>query len=102
MNVDKLDHVQNDAADSLASKFEAMKEHAEHFIHRKMEGMVDEGEAFALTDDEERLLTAYRGFKSRSMPGAVFSWTTPTDSAEIVVPATPSLIHDPRDVSQVR
>lgn len=98
MNSDKFPQLQDRAASSLVDKFAAMKEHAEHVIAEKVEQMKANGEAHELTDDEERMLLAYKAFNARSKPGSVFSWRTPK-TAGIVLPTTTSLIHDPQQVS---
>ena len=57
-----------------------------------------------LTEDESRMLAAYRRFKTRNLDG-IFSWRFSDfdrrneDQHIFLVPDTPSLLHDPRDVS---
>jgi hypothetical protein len=58
--------------------------------------MVEEDKAIILSEDEERLLKAYRQFVAASMPGSTFAWITPEDDTKIMLPETPSIIQDPR------
>lgn len=97
MEADKFERLVENAGGELAAKFDMLREKAECFVHKQVEEMKQRGEAVELGEDELRLLKAYRAFKARSQPGAVFSWSTPVDSA-IVVPSEPCLIVDPREV----
>ena len=77
MNSDKFPELERRATSSLADRFGAMKEHAEHVIAEKVEQMKAEGQAHELTDDEEAMLLSYKRFYARSKPGSVFQWRTP-------------------------
>ena len=99
MNTEKFPELESAASENLASKFQAMKEHAEHIIHEQARQMIAEEKAFELSEDEERMLKAYRAFKNRMTPGAVFSWESPAVENCIVIPESPSLIIDPREVT---
>lgn len=74
VNTEKFQELESESSENLATKFKAMQEHAEHIIREKTQQMISDGRAFELSEDEERMLKAYRGFKNRSAPGSVFSW----------------------------
>jgi hypothetical protein len=65
-------------------------------VQREIEHMKAVGEAYELSDEETRMLTAFRRFKSSCKAGAVFSWQTrPTEG--VTVHADTSLIRDPQE-----
>lgn len=99
MNSEKFERLQDSSAQQLAEKFKAMKEHAEHIVNQRIEAMKSTGEAYELSEDEERMIRAYRSFVTRMRPGAIFSWETPRRNLGIVTPADVSIIRDPQDVS---
>lgn len=98
MNVDKFPELEKRSTTSLADKFGAMKEHAEHVIAEKVQQMKAEGLAHELTDDEEAMLIAYKRFYAKSKPGSVFQWRTPRVQSGIVMPPDVSLILHPQEV----
>lgn len=98
MNSEKFPELERRSASSLADKFGAMKEHAEHVIAEKVQEMKASGEAHELTDDEEAMLIAYKRFYAKSKPGSVFQWRTPRVQQGIVTPTTVSLILHPQEV----
>ena len=64
-------------------------------VHDEIERMRASGEALTLTDEEQRILWAFRRFKLRIRKnGEVFTWQTckpegvqlVTDSAEVILP----------------
>lgn len=97
MQADQFERLINQEGSHLASQVKMLREKAEHLIAEHVEALKERGEAFELSEDESRLLMAYRAFKSRSPSGAVFSWKTPEENG-IVLPISPSLIVDPREV----
>ena len=99
MNSEKFPTLERRATDSMTEKLNTLREHAEHFVAQQVEAMKASGEAMELSSDEERLLRAYRGFVTRSKPGAVFSWESSKAGPQIVTPADVSIIRDPSDVS---
>jgi hypothetical protein len=98
MNSDKFPELERRSMTSLADKFGAMKQHAEHVIAEKVQQMKDEGLAHELTDDEEAMLLAYKRFYAKSKPGSVFQWRTPRVQQGIVTPPDVSLILNPQEV----
>lgn len=102
MNIEKFDEVRSKVADELREKLGTLKEHAEHFAHQQLDEMVEKEDAYALTEDEERMLKAYRRFLARANPNQkVFKWKIPKEQG-IVVPPEPSLIQDPSDLSYIQ
>ena len=101
MNSYKFPELERRSTTSLADKFGAMKEHAEHVIAEKVQQMKEDGLAHELTDDEESMLMSYKRFYARSKPGSVFQWQTPRVQFEIVMPPDVSLIQHPQEVSNV-
>lgn len=77
---------------TLAAKLQASK-----VIHNELESMRQEDKILLLSEEEERMIRAFRGFKVRTKPGGVFQWQTRPDAA--VVAGQLSLIQDPQDVS---
>lgn len=96
MQQEKIEELQSEATRALHDQFELCKEHVEHFVDQKIQLKVEKQEILELSEDEERMLIAYRQYIYRSMPGSVFSWITPEDDKIIVTPETPSIIQDPR------
>lgn len=73
---------------------------AQKVIHSEIEAMRAEDKILALTEEEERMLRAFRGFKARTKPGGVFKWQTRKGDTVVAAPET-ALIADPQDVSEV-
>lgn len=99
MNTEKFAELESKASESLVSRMQALREQADQVIHEQVETMKASGAALELSDDEERMLRAYKAFVRRTKPGAVFSWKTPVVPAAIVTPDDVSIILDPQDVS---
>ena len=73
---------------SAAMKDAVRKLEARAIVHETVERMKADGEAFELTEEEEKLLVAFRRFKLRMRKdGEVFTWQT--RKPEGVVLATP-------------
>lgn len=72
---------------------------AQQAVMSEIEAMRREDEILTLTEEEERMLRSFRGFKARTKPGGVFRWQTRPDDAVVGTLET-SLITDPQDVSQ--
>jgi hypothetical protein len=98
MESEKIEDVKSVVIEEMKQHLGTLREHAEHFANRAIASKIESGEAFELSEDEIRLLKSYRAFVLRSKPKSVFSWVTP-DSNELVLPAEPCLIQDPRLVS---
>ena len=97
MQAEKFDDLVENAGESLASRFGLLREKAEHMIAEQVEVMKEQGKAYELSDDEIRLLKAYRRFVARAAAGQVFSWYVPHEVG-IVLPPDVSIIVDPREV----
>lgn len=95
MNRDGIERLTEDVAHGMAGLLHS--EAAELFADQAVSQMVDDGMAIELTDDEERLLKAYRQFRC-SNNGGVFKWRVESER-QLIVPTTPVLIQDPRDMS---
>lgn len=98
MNSEKIPQLIDRSSSTLAEKFAAMKEHAEHVIATEVESMKANGEAHELTDDEEQMLLAYKRFHAKSKPGSVFQWRTPRVQQSIVAPPPAALLVHPQEV----
>ena len=98
MESEKVDKLKSRVMDDMREKLMSLREHAEHFAHQQVEKMVATEEVLELSEDEERLLRAYRAFTARNASG-VFSWTMPEDKRIVTEPPNVSLIRDPREAS---
>ena len=94
----ELNRLQADASERFKELSGAHAEIAEHFVEQELTQRVDKGFVLQLSEDEERLLKAYRSFVARSPGGEAFKWHPPKPEG-IVVPAEPSLLVDPREVN---
>lgn len=102
MNSEQMKSMRNEIASELRERLqvEQAKLVAGELADEVVAGKVERGEAYELTDDEERMLRAYRGFCARSRPGETFKWRCP-EASTIVLPAEPSLIVDPREEPEI-
>lgn len=91
MNTENLERL----ADSVHEKFDGFV--ARKAIEQKIEEMKKDDRVFEMTDEEVRLLKAFRQFKRLRSCGT-FSWQILPDYG-IVLPGDGSLIRDPQDVS---
>lgn len=67
-------------------------------IHQEIELMKEEGKALVLTDEEERMLRAFRRFKLRMRKqGEVFTWQTRMPEGVQIVEETANVV-DPSEV----
>lgn len=69
-------------------------------VRCEIDAMRAEDKILLLTEEEERMLRSFRGFKGRTKTGGVFKWQTRRDDAVVVAPRA-ALITDPQDVSLV-
>lgn len=97
MQSEKFDDLRESISEDMKAHLGTLREHAEHFAAQQVERMLTEGSALELSEDEERMLRAYRSFCSRSAPCSIFSWRSP-DNQQLVLPSAPSLLVDPREV----
>ncbi len=98
MNPDAVKSLRGEIEGSLREQLGTLREHAEHFAVQAVDEMVDKGTAIELSDDEERMLRAYRAFRQRNSSG-VFSWQMPEDKSLITELPEPALLRDPREIS---
>ena len=106
MNQQTYDDVQDDASkrleeqfpDSLTQKLQAAKQ-----IEESLTEMTDQGRVLKLTDEEERMLLAFRQFKCVLIAGrtAKFRWKTRASPGEIIQPPAKALIVDPQDANDL-
>lgn len=99
MNSEKMESLKTGIRGELEKQVGTLKEHAEHFAAQQVEKMVEQEEAYELSDDEERMLKSYRQFVRSSRPGSVFSWKSLRCDNKILLPTEVSLIEDPSNVS---
>ena len=97
MNSDKFQELGDLIQGRLMQQAGLHSEAAEFFAKDAVDQMVEKGSAIELSDDEERMLAAYRRFREKHASG-IFSWVM-EETPGLVLPETPSLIVDPRDVS---
>ena len=71
---------------------------AKAFADDVIQDRVDTGEVIELTDDEQRLLKAYRSFLCRAQQEDVFKWRPPKQDG-IVIAQDPVLIRDAQDLT---
>ena len=98
MQMERFNEMKLSAVEQLAKDTSCLREHAEQVVMEKTQDLIDKGQAYELSDDEERMLIAYRKFIATSKPGAIFSWES-TSEVVIVLPPAAALLLDPRDVS---
>jgi hypothetical protein len=78
---------------TLARKLEARM-----VVEREIEAMKAEGKAHEITEEEIRMIRAFRSFKTRCKAGDVFKWQTrPVEG--VTIHQDTSLIQDPQDRS---
>ncbi len=71
---------------------------ARNVIHSQVENMIETGQAFQLTDEEERLIRSFRSFKAKVHTSrALFRWRTSPDPAVIVSAPERVLVSDPQE-----
>lgn len=63
-----------------------------------LEAMKSEDKILMLTEEEERMLRAFRAFQSGCKPGAVFKWQTRPAEPGVVLAQDTGLIRDPQEV----
>lgn len=97
MHSDESKLIQSDIAKSLEG-LDILREYAKHFAHRVIAKKIDTGKVLELTEDEIRMIKAYRQFVARSQPGKKFKWLT-SNEQNIVIPPDAAFFQDPRDVS---
>jgi hypothetical protein len=100
MQEQKIDELQERSSRTLEELQQAMtrKLEAQSVIHSEIEAMRREDKILALTEEEERLLRSFRGFKARVKPGGVFKWQTRPDEEVVLAPET-AMVTDAQDVS---
>lgn len=101
MQQDEFDALTTRSAQTLEETEELLsrKLRAQDVIRTELEAMRSEDKILMLTDEEERLLRAFRAFKLRTKPGGVFRWQTRPDS-EVVIAQETGLVQDPCEVIQ--
>jgi hypothetical protein len=100
MQEQKIDELEERSSQRLEELQQAItrKLEAQSVIHSEIEAMRREDKILALTEEEERMLRAFRGFKARTKPGGVFKWQTRPDEAVVLAPDT-AMVTDAQDVS---
>lgn len=98
MNVDHMNDCRLSAInDLLKTRGPTMREESELFVSEAMQKKVDDGDAIELSDDELRMVMAYRTFLNGNPSKSVFKWRVEFDNEKLFVPAeTTSLLVDPR------
>lgn len=106
MNQDTLNQIEFESAREIGKILEdfdckvnvRLASVVEQEVARSIELAMANGQVFELTDDEERLLLAYRAFVGRSPGGSIFQWRIPAPVG-IAVPTKQTILTDPRLVS---
>ncbi len=97
MQEQKYDELERRASVSALAD-EIQKLEARSRVHQEIELMKQEGKALVLTDEEERMLRAFRRFKLRMRKdGEVFTWQTRRPEGLQVAQDT-ALILDPAEI----
>lgn len=100
MNSENFNELRDRAAGSvdrtLAEEF--FDQSIRKAILDETEKMVESGQAYQLTDEEERLLRSFRRFHLRCKPGAVFKWQTRPVAEGVTIEPNTGLISDPHEV----
>lgn len=78
MNKPTLDELRQTSSSNLEEIFRQQSElkalEADAVIRERIEQMKDDGSVLMLSEDEDRMLRAYRSFRLRSKYGDVFKW----------------------------
>lgn len=99
MNSETYRDVQAEVTDLISKELpSARRSIVDKAIGETLAKMVESGRAHLVSDEEERLLKAFRRFKIGCKPGAVFKWQTHPEAGVIIVQET-GLISDPQEVA---
>jgi hypothetical protein len=94
MNAERLDLLRGRSAAELNAALAPNKIDAREIIRAEAAKMVAAGEALELSDEEERMLNAFRRFKLRMRKnGEVFKWQTRIPDGIEVVAETGNIAH---------
>lgn len=70
---------------------------ARHAITTELEAMKSKDQILMLSNEEERMLRAFRAFRLRCKPGGVFKWQTHPENEGVVLAEEIGLIADPQE-----
>ena len=87
-------------ASKLFPKDKLNRLEAETLVHDEIERMKDQGEAFVISEEEEKMLVAFRAFKLRMRHHVeFFRWKTQIEKG-VVLAKTSGLIVHPQEVDE--
>lgn len=101
MNSETYSNLKNAAtAELFTTKDQDQSAGAKKAIAKELLRMTEAQEVNILSDEEERMLRAFRRFKLGCRPGSVFKWQTVPTPAEDrpVIHTDTALIQDPQEV----
>lgn len=104
MNAEHYHEAVAESTLELRERIEGLsKRQAETLVQEQLNNMTRDGRAVLMSDEEDRMIRAFRSFKSKCRrQGEVFKWQTgPSITVEqmIVDPAETSLLHDPAEAT---
>lgn len=106
MNAETLNDIQQRANESLSNSdvldisATLRRRLAAETVQREIEAQVEAGKVLQLTEEEIRVLRAFRRFKQTCKAGQVFKWqTAPDDPTSVVIAGDSVHITDPQDLS---
>lgn len=99
MNSEKFHELENRA--SLSEEMDHIKKlEARSHVQREIEAMKSEGAAFELSDEEVKMLRAFRRFKLRMRrDGETFTWQTRRPDGVQIVEETAEIVH-PSEIAE--
>lgn len=72
---------------------------ARRAIATELGAMKSKDQILMLSNEEERMLRAFRAFRLRCKPGAVFKWQTHPENDGVVLAEETGLIADPQEIA---
>lgn len=101
MNQNTYNELEQRSDEELKRAFSQItQKQAESVIHRQLENLKAQDKILILTDEEERLLAAFRRFKARCRKdGMVFTWQTRREPG-IIQPQDGFLIESPEEMQK--
>jgi|SRR6185503_16503563 len=86
--------------DQLRDRFELTRREAEKVVADQLNNMTKDGRAVLMSDEEDRMIRAFRRFKANvRKDGEVFKWQTTKPLTGVAIETETALIRDPQEVA---
>lgn len=101
MNAERYDELMSEATIHREMEARTLTEalDAKRAIQTELEAMKSQDKILMLSDEEERMLRAFRAFRLRCKPGGVFRWQTHPENEGVVLAVDSGLVSDPQEVA---